>query len=180
MMNDQNQAEAPRDESTKEKDKRKWLLLLLLLLLILAVVAYFCIFGRGREDEQAVTQEPPVDQLVEQPTGERFEFSEFYHSDGGEWIIRDEGILVLKERKFISASEKDAYTVHEVKPGERVKILEADQRWKQVMVQPDGLKKPVIVGWLDANNVRNADQVEPDTPTTAPKSNKAMKQKYPH
>ncbi|MBN1554408.1 MAG: hypothetical protein JXA11_06660 [Phycisphaerae bacterium] len=181
MIQDADRIDPPREdaETTDQQDRRKSLLLLILLLLLLLIVAtvtYVSLKWRDEKDEST----EPRDQTVTQPAGERFEFSAFYHADDGTWIIRDEGILVLKERKFISASEKDAYTIHEVKPGEKVIIIQADQRWKRVLVQPDGLRKPVLTGWIDANNVRNADRIEETQPTTAPESHKAMKQKFPH
>jgi hypothetical protein len=178
MTNDENPVQAMRDDTEKEKNHRKWiLLLLLLLLLIVAVVTYVFLTYPLDETDQADVQ----NQVLTQPSGERFEFSAFYHSGDGTWIIRDEGILVLKERKFISASEKDAYTVHEVEPGQKVKILEADQRWKRVEVLPDAGGKPVATGWIDAHHVRNAGRVETTTaPAAAPQSHKAMKQQYPH
>lgn len=179
-MNEEMHTEPAQDDATNEKDHRKLiLLLLLLLLLIVAVVTYILLTCPMEKSDKGKTQ----DHAVPEPSGERFEFSAFYHSGDGTWIIRDKGILVLKERKFISASEKDAYTVHDVKPGEKVRILEEDQRWKRVEVLSDSgsdIKKPIATGWIDANNVRKADRVEDAAPTTAPASHKAMKQQYPH
>ncbi|MBN1943883.1 MAG: hypothetical protein JW849_11370 [Phycisphaerae bacterium] len=175
MNHESSQADATRNQATKDKDRRRVLLLLLLLLLLLIVaVAAYVLLKYPFETGPVDRQEPALNE----PSGERFEFSAFYHSGDGTWVIRDEGILVLKERKFISASEKDAYTVHEVQPGQRVNILEADQRWKRVEVFPEtGGEEPIAAGWIDAHHVRNADRVEP---AAAPKSHKAMKQQYPH
>ena len=183
MMNDTKQASSVRSRETKHKDSRWLLLALLLLLLIVAGFAYILLTSRvdtSPAPADGTAEEPPITQ----PAGERFEFSAFYYANEGLWVIRDEGILVLKEQKYISPSEKDEYTVHDVVPGECVKILESDQRWKRVAVYPaesDGQGEPIAIGWVDANNVRQAERVETAAPATAPaSSNKAMKQQYPH
>ena len=173
MMNDERQT----DNATNEKDSRKFLLLLLLLLLLLVAVTYILLTCRVDMTDQGGGEEQPP---VTQPAGERFEFSAFYHAADGEWIIHDEGILILKEQKYISPSEKEEYTVHEVASGERVKILRADQRWKFVeTVPPSGTDKP-IRGWIDAHHVRRAGRVFSKITATAPASQKARKQQYPH
>ncbi len=182
MMSETKQPSSVRRE-TKQKDSRWLMLALLLLLLIVAGFAYILLTSRvdtSQSPAGPAANEPPITQ----PAGERFEFSAFYHADDGLWVIRDEGILVLKEQKYILPSEKDEYTVHDVIPGECLKILESDQRWKRVAVYPatsSGQGEPVAAGWVDANNVRQAERVEADTPATTPaSSNKAMKQQYPH
>jgi hypothetical protein len=138
-----------------KKEKNRHSLLLILLILLIAVVAVWLLFFSS--SDKSVTAEKK-DQTITQSQGERFEFSQFYHADEGTWIIEDEDILVLKEMKFISASEKEEYTVHEVKPPDHVKIVEARQRWKRVEILDEG--KVVATGWIDAHHVRNAELVD--------------------
>jgi len=138
-----------------KKEKNRYSLFLILLILLIAVVAIWLLFF-SHSDKESTAEEK--DLAVTQSQGDRFEFSRFYHADGGTWIIEDEDILVLKEMKFISASEKDEYTVHEVKPSEHVRIVEARQRWKQVEILEDG--EVIATGWIDAHHVRNAERVD--------------------
>ena len=138
-----------------EKNKKKYSpLLVLLLLLIIAVIVWFVFLNPTSENSSAADQS----QLTTQPEGERFEFSEFYHASDGTWTITDEAILVLKEMKYISESEKEEYTVHEVTSSDHIRIVEARQRWKKVEV----LKGDEVIasGWIDAHTVREAQKID--------------------
>lgn len=138
-----------------KKGKNRYSLLLILFILLITAVAVWLLFF-SHSDKESTAEEK--EQAITQSQGERFEFSQFYHADEGTWIIEDEDILVLKEMKFISASEKDEYTVHEVKPSDHVRIVEARQRWKRVEVLEDG--EVTATGWIDAHHVRNAERVD--------------------
>jgi hypothetical protein len=69
-------------------------------------------------------------------------------------VINDPSIDVLRDRKYISPSERDAYLVREIGNGVEVRIIQVHQRWKEVEVMVgDNI---VAKGWIDANNVREA------------------------
>lgn len=139
------------------KNKGKYTLpLIFLFLLIIAVVVWFVFLNPGNENSSPADQ----GQISAQPEGERFEFSEFYHAESGTWVVNDKDILVLKEMKFISESEKEEYTVHEVTSSDHIRIVEARQRWKRVEILKGD--EVVATGWIDANNVRDAQKI--DTP----------------
>lgn len=133
----------------QNKSKRS-LLLIFLFLLIIAVIVWFVFFRPSSEDSSAKEQ----GQVTTQSEGERFEFSEFYYADDGTWVVEDKGILVLKEVKYISESEKEEYTVHEVTSSDFIRIVESRRRWKRVEVLKDN--EVIATGWIDAHNVRNA------------------------
>ena len=139
--------------SNKNKGKYSLLLFLLFLLIIVAVV-WFVFFNPSKNESPAAGQS----QVSAQPEGERYEFSEFYYAADGTWIIEDKNILVLKEMKYISESEKDEYTVHEVTSSDHVRIVEARQRWKQVEILKDS--EVIAAGWIDAHHVRNAQIID--------------------
>lgn len=146
------------DRIDKDHRRRLWLLLLLGLLLIAVVVVTFLFFrpkpknnGPQNTDRQSVSD-------TQQASGDRSEHSDFYHASDGEWIISDDGILVLKERKFISKSEIDRYAVHKITPRDRVRIAQSSQRWKKCQVVRDG--KIIAEGWIDANFVRKVKRAE--------------------
>jgi hypothetical protein len=138
-----------------KKAKNRYFLLLILFILLITAAAVWLLFISSSDKESTVEDK---EQAISQSQGERFEFSQFYHADGGTWSIKDENILVLKEMKFISASEKEEYTVHEVNPSDHVRIIEARQRWKRVEILDKG--KVIAAGWIDAHNVRNAERVD--------------------
>ncbi len=142
------------NRNTRENRARRtsWLLFLLLLLLFLAAggIVLYLVLADGLEE---------IDRSATTPgRGERFEFPPFYHASEGTWTIRDSGIGVLKEMKYITESERDAYTLHEVTPEDRVRIVETRQRWKRVEILRDG--KVIATGWIDAHFVRDADLLE--------------------
>jgi hypothetical protein len=136
-------------------------------LVVLAVILFFAL--RSCEEEKKNDLPSPAE--VQEPAGERFAYSAFYHADDGAWRLCDENLLVLKEQKFITESERDAYLVHEITPADVVRILEAQQRWKRVEILRDG--KVIATGWLDANFTHDVERLDPQ-------SQKAMKQQYPH
>ena len=137
----------------KNKSKRL-LLLIFLFLLIITVIVWLVFFNQSSDGSSAAEQS----QISSQSEGERFEFSEFYHADDGTWIIEDKGILVLKEMKYISESEKEEYTVHEVTSSDHIRIVEARQRWKRVEILKDN--EVIAYGWIDAHNVRNTQRID--------------------
>jgi hypothetical protein len=93
-------------------------------------------------------------QKIDQRSGTRTGFSPFYYADSGLWVINDPSIDVLRDRKYISPSERDAYLVREIGNGVEVRIIQVHQRWKEVEVMVgDNI---VAKGWIDANNVREA------------------------
>jgi len=138
-----------------EHGKSKFpLLLLVLFLLIVALVVWLVFFNPSHKKGPTEDQS----QASIQSQGEQYEFSKFYHADNGTWVIEDEDILVLKEMKYISASEKDEYTVHKVNPSDHVRIIEAPQRWKRVEILDQG--EVIATGWIDAHHVRNAKRID--------------------
>jgi len=145
------------DKNDQDDRRKRWLLLLLLLLIIAMAILVFLLWREPRDndpqnaDRQSVTDTRPAD-------GDRFEHSDFYHATDGEWIISDDEILVLKERKFISKSEIDRYAVHKITSRDHVRIVQSSHRWKKCRVVVDG--KIIAEGWIDANFVRNVKRVE--------------------
>jgi hypothetical protein len=138
-----------------KKEKNRYSLLLILLILLIGVVVVWVLFFSSSDKESTAEKKG---QTTTQSQGERFEFSQFYHAEDGTWTIKDENILVLKEMKFISASEKEEYTVHELKPSDHVRIVEARQRWKRVEILDEGTI--IATGWIDAHHVRKAERVD--------------------
>ena len=145
------------DNTDKDHRRKLWLLLLLLFLIIAVVILAFLFWPKPKDNGPQNTDRQPVSD-TRQAGGDRFEHSDFYHATDGAWIISDDGILVLKERKFISKSEIDRYAVHKITPLDRVRIIESSQRWKKSQVVRDG--KIIAEGWIDANFVRNVKRVE--------------------
>ncbi len=128
-------------------------LLIVLFLLIIAVVVWFMFFKSSDDDNSAADQI----QFSTQSEGEQYEFSDFYYAANGTWSVEDKDILVLKEMKYISESEKEEYTVHEVSSSDLIRIVEARQRWKRVEIYKDD--EVIASGWIDAHNVRNAQKI---------------------
>ena len=146
------------DQMDKDRRRKLWLLLILLLLIIVGVVvALFLWPGPADQNRQDVARQSGSE-TRRAGGGERFEYSDFYHATGGTWIISDDGILVLKERKFITESEVDRYSVHKIAGLDRVRIVQSSQRWKKCEVIRDG--KTIAEGWIDANFVRAVKRVE--------------------
>ena len=143
-----------------DKDRRGKLLLLLglLLLVIATAIAAFFLWPRPVDDNGQDIARKSVSETRPAVGGERFEYSDFYRATEGTWIISDDGILVLKEKKFITESEIDRYSVHKIASQDRVRIVESSQRWKKCEVVRDG--KTIAEGWIDANFVRNVNRVE--------------------
>lgn len=127
------------------------LLLLFLLLLVAVVFLYFWFQGRDQEGVSGIGSP------IEEKTGEKFAFSEFYHATEGTWIIRDKEMRVQTRQKFMSPSEFDDYTVHVIAPRDHVTIVESHNRWKKVEVFRDG--KKLAEGWLDANFTRDVERM---------------------
>ena len=137
---------ATADEPRKKSSRVTCLVvgcLALLLLGALLLIGAFVLFGYATRKVK-----------VEEIGGERFEYPAFYHADGDEWILNEPRVAVLKEMKFVSSDiEEKHYLVVATKPGTRVRIVEAHQRWKLVEVlDADG--KDTATGWIDANGVR--------------------------
>ena len=150
-----------RTDQMDEDDRgKRWLLLVLLLLIIVgAIVAFFLWPGPGDDNREDVARQSGSE-THPAGGGEKFAYSDFYHATDGTWIISDDGILVLKERKFITESEIDRYSVHKIAGLDRVRIVQSSQRWKKCQVIRDG--KTIAEGWIDANFVRNVKRVESD------------------
>jgi hypothetical protein len=145
------------DRTDKDHRMRLWLLLLLGLLIIGVVIVAFLFGPKPKDNGTQNTVRQSVSD-TQQAGGDKFDHSDFYHATGGEWIISDDGILVLKEQKFISKSEIERYAVHKITPRDRVRMVQSSQRWKKCQVLRDG--KIIAEGWIDANFVRNVKRFE--------------------
>ena len=145
-----------------DKDHRgkRWLLSVLLLLIIVGVIVAFFLWPEPGDDNRQDVDRQSGSETQPAGGGERFAYSDFYHATDGTWIISDDGILVLKERKFITESEIDRYAVHKIAGRDRVRIIQSSRRWKRSQVIRDG--KTIAEGWIDANFVRTAKRVESD------------------
>ena len=140
----------------ERRQNRLWLLLLLFLLILVVAVLLFYRF-RPTPPEGSFGTESAIEEM----TGEKFSFSDFYQATEGTWIIRDEEMRVQTEQKFMSPSEFDRYTVHVITPQDRVTIVESQNRWKKVEIFRDGAK--LAEGWLDANFTKDVESVEAET-----------------
>jgi hypothetical protein len=94
---------------------------------------------------------------IENTPGQRFEFSDFYHATEGSWQIMDPAIRLQSEKKFMSPSDYDRFTLHIVNSTDRIRIVESDARWKRVHVDTG---KGVIEGWIDANATRETRRLD--------------------
>jgi len=147
------------DQQKKSRKKYLWWLLLIALLIVLGIGWMHwgpCPCCRRQADDEATSRR------AEETDGGRFEYSAFYHATGGTWTLHDKDIHVLKEMKYVSASELDRYVVRTLTPADRVRIVESRQRWKKVEVLDAG--KVVATGWIDANNVRKPVRAKMDAP----------------
>jgi hypothetical protein len=136
----------------QERRRRPLALIVIVVLILLAAIAVLVWALTG--DERKV--EPPMPDGVssdESTEGERFEYPAFYHAEAGEWIINEPQAGVLREQKYVSGPrELEEYAVVILGPGSRVRIVEADQRWKLVEVIEDG--NAIATGWIDASPIR--------------------------
>lgn len=146
------------DQTDKDNRRKLWGLLVLLLLITLVVIVAFVLWPTHEDENKPDGAPPPAAKTHPSIGGEKFAYSAFYHATDGEWTISDEGILVLKERKFITESEVDRYSVHKITGADLVEIIESSRRWKRCRISRDG--KQIAEGWIDANFVRNVERVE--------------------
>jgi|GEM_PF-4809282 len=150
---------ADHTDRTDRNDRENLLMLLILLLLIVAgMTAALFLWPKSANDHRHDIAQKSGSETRTAESGQRFEYSDFYHATEGTWIISDDGILVLKERKFITESEIDRYSVHKITGQDRVRIVQSSRRWKKCEVARDG--KTIAEGWIDANFVRNVKRVE--------------------
>ena len=142
------------DEEERAKRRRAALLLFILIdtLVVMAGVAFFgwrLLSGHGDGKEKAG-----------ETKGERFEFSAFYYANDGEWVLGEPETHVLKEQKYVSSKhELPQYLVRTLPPGTRVRIVKAEQRWKEVEALEG--EKVLCRGWVDANGIRKVAKYEP-------------------